>query len=123
MSMTREEAIELLIHGAWIYSLDTGNKEIEELQGAINIVCSALRGPTREMVGRMRGYWMHKKVQSNNSMTGYFNLPECECSDCGCIVPQQANFCPHCGEPKTDEAVDIMVKRLEATRSGKERLP
>ena len=47
--MTREEAINLLVHGEWIYSLCTGNKEIEELQEAINIVCAALRGPTREM--------------------------------------------------------------------------
>ena len=117
MSMTREEAIAYFEARGNYNPHDGTNREAEKL------ALAALRGPTREMVGRMRGYWMHKKVQSNNSMTGYFNLPECECSDCGCIVPQQANFCPHCGEPKTDVAVDIMVKRLEATRSGKERLP
>ena len=65
----------------------------------------------REMVERMRGDWMHKEIQSSNSATGYFKLPECECSNCGCIVQQEANFCPHCGEPKTGEAVDMMVRR------------
>ena len=121
--MTREEAIDIIENKIQIDVRFCTEKEVDQYWEALYMALAALRGPTREMVGRMRGYWMHKKVQSNNSMTGYFNLPECECSDCGCIVPQQANFCPHCGEPKTDEAVDIMVKRLEATRSGKERLP
>lgn len=28
------------------------------------------------------------------------------------------DFCPHCGAPMTDEAVDILLKRLETLKDG-----
>ena len=123
MSMTREEAIELLIHGAWIYSLDTGNKEIEELQGAINIVCSALRGPTREMVERMRGEWEWFDEEIGSPLEGTEREWGWRCSKCKVVLPDDFDdpdnppamrFCQWCGAPMTDEAVEMVMERLEA---------
>lgn len=34
--MTREEAIDLVVRGEWIYSLQVGNKEMEKLTEAIS---------------------------------------------------------------------------------------
>lgn len=69
---------------------------------------------SREQVKKVwRGYWDHKEVISNKSITGKFLLPSCECSLCGCYVQQEVNFCPHCGAPMTDEAVQMVMERME----------
>ena len=114
MSMTLEEAIKVLNN----FPIDFRNSGGFEAMEALKIAILALRPVSREQVERMRGEWMHEEAQSNNSVTGYFKLPECECSNCGCIVQQEANFCPHCGEPKTDEAVQMVMERLEALRDN-----
>lgn len=31
----------------------------------------------------------------------------------GHCKPQKINFCPHCSRPLTDEAVDMMLERME----------
>lgn len=38
------------------------------------------------------------------------------CMACGNETPI-GNFCPYCGSPMTDEAVDILLKRLEALKN------
>ena len=50
-----------------------------------------------EEILKLRGYWIHEEIQSNQSITGYFKLPSCECSNCGFLVQQELNFCPNCG--------------------------
>lgn len=114
--MTREKAIEVLENGAWwdlfipITTIE-GSKSDIELHEALDIAIAALRPITQDQV---RGYWIHEKIQSNQSITGYFELPCCKCSNCGCYVQQETNFCPYCGDPKTDEAVQMVMERLEA---------
>lgn len=66
-----------------------------------------------EQLNKIRGYWIHDKIQSNQSTTGYFKLPWCECSNCGFFVQQEVNFCPNCGQAKTDEAVQMVMERME----------
>lgn len=66
-----------------------------------------------EQLNKIRGYWIHDKIQSNQSTTGYFKLPWCECSNCGFFVQQELNFCPNCGQPKTNEAMRIVMERME----------
>lgn len=44
-----------------------------------------------------KGHWIHEKFSSDNSVTGFFYLSECHCSECGCYVQQESNFCPNCG--------------------------
>lgn len=63
--------------------------------------------PTREQVEKMRGEWIRTHSTDN------FWTEVWKCSHCGfeddngdCF-----DFCPECGQPKTDEAVDMMLER------------
>ena len=42
------------------------------------------------------GYWVHTKVRNEQSVTGYFILPECTCSMCGYVAGYERERCPHC---------------------------
>lgn len=46
--------------------------------------------------------------------------PRCKCSECGSVETPLARqrFCPACGAAMTDEAVDMVMKRLEALNDG-----
>ena len=70
-------------------------------------VQKALCEPSREQVEKVwRGEW---KCHGDCGVT--------ECSACGWNIEEYVgdyNFCPACGSPMTDEAVDMVMKRLEA---------
>lgn len=130
--MTREEAIEelerLLRHWDdlendkrcfWGY-----DKE------AVALALSALRPVSRERVERIRGEWVakHRHWGCFRRVTGVDDMGErrtitiderCEyddryCSKCGKrSLDSFLNFCGYCGAPMTDEAVDIIMRRLE----------
>ena len=57
-------------------------------------------------------------VSCLNSIVPYGESPCKECSfrEKECYEPR--NFCPACGKPLTDEAVDMMMERLEALKDG-----
>ena len=44
---------------------------------------------------------------------------EIRCSKCGNITGFETDFCPYCGNPMTNEAVGMMMKRLEAIFSAR----
>ena len=69
---------------------------------ALNIVIAALRGPTREQVEKLRG--------EVNKVDKFLYA----CSRCGSFIDRGDDFCCRCGAPLTGEAVDILMKRLEA---------
>ena len=130
MSMTREKAIVLLKYRRNIISnvdVDWNANEIE----AISLALSALRPVSREQVERMfpgckmcsgwntiklkpcvngdlgvqadigsagKGDTFGLVVYSHLLASGYVDFP----------------FCPFCGKPKTDEAVEMVMERLEA---------
>ena len=52
--MTQGEAIDLVVRGEWIYSLQVGNKEMEKLTEAISIIDSALRPVSREQLSEFK---------------------------------------------------------------------
>ena len=114
--MTREEAIALFekqLTAAQVV-LDSGfgsnpgendflyrrRKEMAE------IALTALRPVSQEQVERMRGEWI-----AVGAIT-------CKCSRCQhSELSTRANeylFCPACGAPMTDEAVQMVMERLEA---------
>lgn len=57
MSMTLEEAVELLCYGDWlnVISEHIGKQDTERIAEAMSIVGKALRPISREQVERMRG--------------------------------------------------------------------
>ena len=106
--MTREEAIKSLqnIVEYWTYK----PTEVEAAKMAI----TALRPVSREQVEKMRGEWNY----SHTTEIDHFTVVKC--SKCGheafamAIHVKDGNFCPHCGAPMTDEAVEMVMERLGA---------
>lgn len=102
MSMTREEAIKHLT--AWIYT-DFENMPKQVLE-ALNIAIAALRPVSREQVEKME--W--EKIAESAWGKQY------KCPICNIRTTDYSNFCPNCGYPMTDEAVNMVVERLEALK-------
>ena len=107
MSMTREEAIAYFEARGNYNPNDGTNREAEKM------ALTALRGPTRKMVERMRGEW--KAVPR-------IGVYDTTCSKCG-YAPGirffSSDFCPSCGAPMTDKAVQMVMERMEALKDGK----
>lgn len=137
MSMTREEAILLSAYTGFLFAPDFSEvhkfcedtlgrpiwthefadrclqKEIQEklrpqiMELVQNI--AALRPVSREQVERMRSRW----VPLNNTQEHF-------CESCGVAFNLYAyckndyQFCPACGAPMTDEAVQMVMERMEA---------
>ena len=128
--MTKEEAIELKAAvGRLMYS---NNKDVRDYNALIDFIESALRPISREQVEKMwRGEWVkrHKHRGGFRRVKGFDDMGEqhevtiderCEyddlyCSKCGKQSPDNfLNFCGYCGAPMTDEAVQMVMERLEA---------
>ena len=123
--MTREEAIVLFekqLTAAQVV-LDSGfgsnpgendslyrrRKEMAE------IALSALRPVSREQVEKVwRGEWIHKRSP--------YDYKIFVCKKCGkqiSIQGENMDFCPACGAAQTDEAVEMVLERMEALKDGK----
>ena len=113
--MTWEEAIEelerLLSH--WD-DLENGKRSFRWYsKDAIGLALTALRPVSREEVEKVwRGEWIFPIFVGQTDA----NDPRCQCTECGSIETPLARhrFCPHCGAPMTDEAVEMVMERLEA---------
>ena len=107
MSMTKEEIIkqyEMAVEGGELIAPFMGEDE-KELYEMLKAGLSALRPVTREQVERVwRGEWIDC---SNGWM----------CSRCEHDNTYAKPFCPNCGAPMTDKAVDMVMERLEALHS------
>ena len=115
-AMTREEAIEyfesLLKRFEEMYETETsywGKAHIETTIKATRLALSALRPVSRERVERTRGEWMFKPFYKGTSRSAI------ECQECKGAFEGSVgfNFCPYCGALMTDEAVDMVMERVE----------
>ena len=118
--ITREEAIEVLENGGWWDSLIPvttieGRIEDDKLHEALDLAIAALRPFSREQVEKVwRGEWKY----SHTSAIDHFAVVKC--SKCGheayamALHVIEGNFCPACGATMTDEAVQMVMERMEA---------
>lgn len=115
MTMTREEAIyELqLCVDAWDKWMLPGCSSLDKHKEAIKMALAALRGPTREQVEALRGEWIKRDGYTECSKCEYW-YPSGEVEE----EDDRTPFCPRCGSPMTDEAVEITMRRLEALKDG-----
>ena len=123
MSMTREEAIELVCYGDWlnILMLHLGDDDINRLAEAMCIIGNALRPVSREQMEKVwKGEWIKERGQTyipveynEQGEAILHDFVVYRCSICGRENTKVEPFC-NCGAPMTDEAVDILLKRLEA---------
>ena len=122
--MTRKEAIEelerLLRHWDLI---DEGIYDLSEHdQDAVEIALSALRPVSREQVEKVwRGEWMGS---ADGYADGELVYDTWECSHCGYVIDEEDDpdmlpqFCPKCYAAMTDEAVQMVMERLEALKDA-----
>ena len=109
--MTREEAAELLCYGDWlnVISKHIGETDTERIAEAMSIVGKALRPVSREQVEKVwRGEWELVRRMAASI--------ECKCPKCQRTViftGKPANFCEKCGSANTDEAVEMVMERME----------
>lgn len=113
MSMTQEEAIELL-RDTPIDIRSTREDDIHTLYATAQMMAiDALRPVSREQVEKVwRGEWMAFDECSNEGVY---------CKRCKKKVyrieyaneKMRSPFCPACGAAQTDEAVEMVMKRME----------
>ena len=122
--MTREEAI-VQIHGLKKYCEDMADSDesgsyVFDLDvQALDLAISALRPVSREQVEKVwRGEWK----ASYDELNGFTYVTCSKCEDetvlDGCFVTTDGkacgleNFCSVCGAPMTDEAVEMVMERI-----------
>ena len=118
--MTREEAI-VQIYGLKKYCEDMADSDesgsyVFDLDvQALDLALTALRPVSREQVERMAGEW----VQDINKGPAVFYCSFCgESFEIHSYEFQKYRFCPFCMSPMTEEAVDMVMERLEALKDG-----
>ena len=110
--MTREEAIEHF--KMKVSAREAIGNDIGTDYEAYKIALSALRPVNREQVEKVwRGEWKHYLPP-----LGAGNI-QCRCTKCGRTPDVETPFCAWCGAPMADEAVQMVMERLEALKDGK----
>ena len=113
--MTREEAIAIFekqLTAAQVV-LDSGfgsnpgenNSLYRRRKEMAEIALTALRPVSREQVEKMRGERTTDGVCSRCGFDAMYYK--------GVPVQVRTNYCPTCGSPMTDEAVDMVMERME----------
>ena len=110
MSMTKEEAIKeqesLLAYWESGEAMVT-KRAVDALRWSIEALY-ALRPITREQVEKVwRGEW------EGTPRLGVYYMTCSKCGFCPGMIFYSSDFCPNCGAPMTDKAVDMVMERLE----------
>ena len=118
MNMTREEAIALLNEQyetcKRIYDCSADQRKsypnVPQFMEALGMALTALRPVSREQVEKVCGKWIIPTVIGGRA----FNIPHCSvCNGVPCGTDENTKFCAHCGAPMTDEAVEMVMERME----------
>ena len=120
MSMTREEAItqlDLLLE--YCESMMTSEYPVWRRDcEALQMLIAALRPISREQVEKVwRGEWIGS---GDGYADGELVYDTWTCSECGHVIDEEDDpdmlpqFCPKCYAAMTDEAVEMVMERLEA---------
>ena len=105
--MTQEEAIEYF--KMKVSAREAIGNDIGTDYEAYKIALTALHPVSREQVEKVwRGEWKHYLPP-----LGAGNV-QCRCTKCGRTPDVETPFCAWCGAPMTDEAVEMVMERLEA---------
>ena len=114
MSMTKEEAIKqiekLKSYCEYMADSDESGAYLFDLDGqALDLALSALRPVSREQVEMVwGGEWEEERFAGDHE--GWQHR------ECGRHSTEKAKWCPKCGKAMTDEAVGMVMERLEALR-------
>ena len=132
MSMTREEAIKRIdeqykICEEFYYLSANPEKDypgVMSYMEALAVAISALRPVSREQVEKVwRGEWEWYDEEIGSPLEGIERDWGWRCSKCKVVLPDDFDdpdnppamrFCQWCGAPMTDEAVQMVMERLEA---------
>ena len=128
--MTREEVIEILERKTTIPDTNYTWAQIDQ---AIDTAISALRSVSREQeletenkelkerIVNWRKYMAPTREQAEKAWRSEWKPfaesaygKQYKCPNCHTRTSSCSNFCPHCGAPMTDEAVEMVMDRLEA---------
>ena len=116
--MTREEVIERIGEQYKVckefYHLSANPEKdypgVMSYMEALGMALSALRPVSREQVEKVwRGEWNNINPAVLKPGVSWV----CRCAKCGCPQDYKHNFCPACGAAQTDEAVEMVMERLE----------
>ena len=115
MSMTNEEAIALLNEQyetcKRIYDCSADQRKnypnVPQFMEALGMALTALRPVSREQVEKV---W--RGCEKCNGAGEYSRYAE------NLTKTLLAKYCPHCGRPLTDEAVQMVLERLEGMKDG-----
>ena len=134
--MTREEAITILQdkydYCKSFYDLaahpEEDYPEMAKYLQALQIALSALRPVSREQVEKVwMGEWEWYDEEVGSPLEGIEREWGWRCSKCKVVLPDDFDdpdnpptmrFCQWCGAPMKDEAVDMVMERLEEMRNG-----
>ena len=118
--MTREEAKEIL--SDWNLCHYTPSREAAEvIISALDPleIISALRPVSREQVEKVwKSEWIDNGERDPNGVPKTFAI---SCKRCGSSAGTSwMRFCPACGRAMTDEAVEIVMERMEALHENRD---
>ena len=115
--MKREEAIKLLKqyqgYDPMFPDGETLKHAFDLTDETVDTLLTALRPVSREQVEKVwRGEWVGVPNM------GVYDTACSKCGYCPGIRFWDSDFCPNCGAPMTDEAVQMVMERLEEMRNG-----
>ena len=114
MSMTREEAIEIL---QWY--VDDAGISSKDFNEALDMALTTLRPVSREQVEKV---WRGCDLCLDDSWQRNLMIPK-RFDHTSMLSAELAQFCPGCGRPLTDKAVDMVMEKYVTDILGGFRIP